>query len=628
MNRTAIVNDLKVYDSTLITSLIDNDIVAKNYVLDINGVKILKIDELISFLRYKKYWLDSYTKYSNKIGLSSENRFLDYNDDVVLDFPYKDCVLEGGMSKEDIGKDEIFYNNVIARDEIDTLLSPKVFNNIKKYDENGESEVSSISVNDNLIIKGNNLIALSSLLEKYRGKVDLIFIDPPYNTGSDSFKYNDNFNRSTWLTFMKNRLELSKKLLTSKGSIYVQADYHQIFHLKILMDELFGKENLQAFITLKTSSESGVKVNSNKPVKVSEYLLIYTKTSNDYIYNKEYAFTISSYDKNYKYYVKDTSLELSEWEIISIKEAYKEMNNTKIDKIPETDLEKFQLDYSDNIFSVRDISDSLKKYIKKNKINSEVVSVYITSTGKRTLLYKNGEVVFVSKKIRRVGNRDYLTKILSDQWLDIKWDGIAKEGNVKFKNAKKPEKLIERIIKLTSNQNDIILDFFVGSGTTAAVAHKLGRRYISIEQIDDQVDLIKNRLKSVIKGEQSGISKDVGWQGGGSFVYAELMEYNKIFIDKILKTRSIEELQNIWNQIEEKADLNYKVELDRLKEDLFDDDSNDFNSLNLLEQKDILINSLDMNQLYVNYSEIDDEDLNIPEDVKEFNKSFYGDSDE
>src|SRR5699024_2388439 len=160
-------------------------------------------------LRFKNYWDNSYTRYTNEIGLTSEGKYLQYNTDVVLDFPHKDSVLEGGMTKENVGKREDYYHNVIAKEEIDSLLSPKSLLNPKKYNKDGEHEITDIDDHDNLIIKGNNLIALNSLKGRFTSKVKLIYIDPPYNTGSDSFKYNDSFNHSTWLTFMKNRLDVA-----------------------------------------------------------------------------------------------------------------------------------------------------------------------------------------------------------------------------------------------------------------------------------------------------------------------------------------------------------------------------------------------------------------------------------
>src|SRR5699024_8637161 len=136
----------------------------------------------------------SYTKYSKKIGLTAGGKFIDESTDVVLDFPYKDTVLKASMSKEDTDKDdaeEPFLNEVIAKEEIDVLLDKKILVNAKKYDESGVHDIDSFDENDNLIMKGNNLLALHTLKERYAGKVKLIYIDPPYNTQGDSFTYND-----------------------------------------------------------------------------------------------------------------------------------------------------------------------------------------------------------------------------------------------------------------------------------------------------------------------------------------------------------------------------------------------------------------------------------------------------
>ena len=239
LQRNVVIEDLKSYDAMLISALLKNQKIKENYTVKAGETTIFKVQEFIDILRYKDYWADSYTKYANTIGLTSEGKYLQYNSDVVLDFPYKDCVLEGGMTKEDTGKEEVFYNNIIARDEIDTLLAPKAFVNTKKFDKDGEHDITEFSDEDNLIIKGNNLLALHSLKKRYAGKVQCIYIDPPYNTGNDSFKYNDRFNHSTWLTFMRNRLEIAKELLSDDGSIFVQIDDSQDSYLKVLMDSIF-----------------------------------------------------------------------------------------------------------------------------------------------------------------------------------------------------------------------------------------------------------------------------------------------------------------------------------------------------------------------------------------------------
>ncbi|MEX0598408.1 MAG: site-specific DNA-methyltransferase [Candidatus Paceibacterota bacterium] len=174
--KSKVIEDLREYNNELINSLLSNEIIKKAYNLKIDNGAIFKIDEFISMLRYKNYWDNSYTKFSNEIGLTSENRYLKYNTDVVLDFPYKDCFLEGGMTKEDIGKKEIYYHSILAKDEIDTMLSPKILANIKRYSSNGVETINSIDDRDNLLIKGNNLIALYTLKERFEKKVKLLYI--------------------------------------------------------------------------------------------------------------------------------------------------------------------------------------------------------------------------------------------------------------------------------------------------------------------------------------------------------------------------------------------------------------------------------------------------------------------
>lgn len=251
--RNKVAEDLRGYNQELIEALLSNQLVKDTYSITLNSTNIFKIEEFISMLRYKNYWENSYTKYSNEIGLTSEGKYLNYNTDVVLDFPHKDSVLEGGMTKEDQGKEEVYYHNVLAKEEIDTLLSPKVLTNIRKYDKNGEHDIDDFTDKDNLIIKGNNLVALHSLKEKYTNKVKLIYIDPPYNTGNDGFNYNDNYTMSTWLTFMKNRLEIARELLSEDGLIFVHIDTSRSNgkikgttmepYLHVLMDEIYGKNN-------------------------------------------------------------------------------------------------------------------------------------------------------------------------------------------------------------------------------------------------------------------------------------------------------------------------------------------------------------------------------------------------
>jgi adenine-specific DNA-methyltransferase len=192
------------------------------------------------------------------------------------------------------------------------------------------------------------------------------------------------------------------------------------------------------------------------------------------------------------------------------------------------------------------------------------------------------------------------------------------EGGVELRSGKKPEVLLETILKITTKENDIVLDFFGGSGTTAAVAHKMKRRYISMEQMESQISLITSRLSNVINGDTTGISKSANWQGGGSFVYCELAKANQQFADDIEHASSSEELVTIWEQMQETGFLSWKVNPKEINAN-----ADDFTTLAIEDQKRFLIECLDKNLLYVPYSEIDNAEFGISENDKKINNQFY-----
>ena len=281
------------YDEKLLSLLLDDKTLKERFFVKINDSFIFKQQEFINFLNMEKLD-DSYTSFSQKIGLKINDSFLKQNNDIQLVWPYKDCILEGGQSKDETKCKEIFFNKTIAQQDISKLLEPKVFTNAKRYSLDKETECVELernaevnktrklpadTITDNLIIKGNNLLALHSLKEEFASKVKLIYIDPPYNTGTDSFGYNDNFSHSTWLTFMKNRLEIARELLTDDGSIYVHLDWNEVHYAKVLMDEVFGRENFQREIIWRIGWLSGYKTNDNNWIRNHDTLLFYSKNN-------------------------------------------------------------------------------------------------------------------------------------------------------------------------------------------------------------------------------------------------------------------------------------------------------------------------------------------------------------
>lgn len=573
-------------DKDLITLLLKNKELKNHFFVEVEKNFVFDQNKFIKFVDNKEFLPDSYTSFKNKIGLTSEDKYLSQNKEVVLSWPYKDCILEGGMTKEDQKRNEVFFNEILAPDEIDRLKDPKVFTNFKKNDKKGENAVKEIKNTDNLIIRGNNLLALYSLKKKFAGKVKLIYIDPPYNTGSDSFSYNDAFSHSTWLTFMKNRLEIARDLLHKEGSIFIQCDDNEQAYLKVLCDEIFGRDNFRSQISwLRTSSG---KTSSRTLSNDVDTILWYSNTSN-YVFNHTFKPLSEKTKAMYKFDDKDGR---------GIYRLYPLQKTGGPG--PET-----TYDYIDN---------SGKKWkcpAKGWRINKTKLKALENDNR----LYLEGNTIGEKAYWNERKNEG---KIANNLWEDIP---NLQGSNKEFLNfsGQKPELLLKRIFETSSREGDLILDFFGGSGTTGIVAHKMKRQYILVEQMGSQVDILLKRLKKVIEGDQSGISKVVDWKGGGDFVYCELMQWNEKYLDDIKKSKDSKELIKIWNLMKEKAFLSYKVSPEK-----FDKEIKEFEKLKLEDQKKFLIECLELNQLYVNLSEIDDKIYGVSKEDKELNKKFYG----
>lgn len=626
--KNVLIEDIRNYKPEILSALLKNPTIKKTYSLDINGLHIFKVEEFVSMLRYKNYLENSYTKYSNEIGLTSEGKYLKYNSDVVLDFPHKDGVLEGSMSKEDVGKEEIYYHNILAKDEIDLLFSQKVFTNVKKYDSYGQQSVNHFDDKDNLIIKGNNLIALHSLKYRYLGKIKMIYIDPPYNTGGDSFKYNDKFNHSTWLTFMKNRLEISKELLSVDGSIAISIDNNELGYLLVLLDEIFGRENRKNIITVKRGSVTGAKVINPGVVNIVDYVVIYSKDTKSWNPNRVYM--SNHWDKRYNQFITNYEEEYSKWEFTTVLEAFAKKLNIQKSKLKtelgdnyEELLEEFVYENSDRIVQLATLDENSISQraisLKKESLNSPNIIFFMEREEKKPYYILRGKLLlFISDRLVDIDGVETFSQPATDIWDDVLPNDLHNEGGVNLRKGKKPEKLISRIIDLCSNPGDVVLDFFAGSGTTAAVSLKKNRQFIVIEQLDYVEELTVKRILNSLEGEYSGISKEEDWHGGGNVVYAELNRLNQTIINKLLQAKSQSDIKSILQLIEVSPFLNIRVNLEKLfnqQENLFE--------LAIEKQEELLIQVLDNNQLYLSYSEIDDDQYAIDDQTKAFNRSFY-----
>ena len=626
--RNAVYEATMKMDGRLIRLLLANDDVRARFFLDVDGVQVFDKIGFVWVINNRLFLPDSYTRYKNAIGLADETgELLSASGQVELVFPYKDCVLEGGQTKENQKRQEIFYNETLAPDEVDRLLCPKVFSGARLFSSEGSQPIEQFHDGDNLIIRGNNVLALSSLCGRYLNRIQFIYIDPPYNTANDSFKYNDSFKRSTWLSFMKTRIQYARKLLRESGVIAIQINYKEYSYLKVLCDELLGEDNYITTVTMKTATTASFRAINDCPVNVSEFILIYAKNKAMAKINPVYV--ACDYSEDYDSFIKFFDQDCSHWEIVSVDsliyeaegvsswQQYKRLHGEHWKEIRYKKKAAFCMENSDRIVSLNTMQ----------KPSQEIVRVIEQSKKERnrvfqvgsTYIYNGRTLAFFSKKLRTIDGQVTPTEILTNIWTDISFLSLGNEGGVDLPNGKKPEKLIQRLFDLFAGHGDIVMDYYLGTGTTCAVAHKMGLHYIGIEQLDYGQDDSLIRLQNVIAGEQGGISKSVRWQGGGSFVYCELAKLNQTIVEEIEEAADDETLSDLYQRMLQSGFISYRVNPEKV-----DAAADDYAALSLEDKKRFLMEILDKNLLYVNYCDMDDTEFGISAADKAFTRSFYG----
>ena len=387
---------------------------------------------------------------------------------------------------------------------------------------------------ENMLIHGDNLMALKALENKYANKIKCIYVDPPFNTGSAFEHYNDNLEHSIWLNLMYYRFKYFHTLLRSDGALFVNLDDSEAAYAKVILDEIFGRNNYLNEIIVATNKSFGFKSTSDGIFKQANHLLLYAKNKSKCNLNSDKLIIEKEYDEQYKFVFENTDKDEKEWTWRNIKEVVAEELGYKNSKEAKKELrdmfdEKialYAIDNSKNVFRTASVTGGafLKRkntiqYSKAHK--NEIVRHpnddmdYMFIGGERVLFYK--------ERLKEIDGIMLPAELITDIWNDISVEGIAKEGSVNFPKGKKPEKLLKRCIEISSNPGDLVLDSFLGSGTTAAVAHKMGRKWIGIEMGDHAYSHCKVRLDKVISGEdKGGITKSVNWQGGGGYRFYEL----------------------------------------------------------------------------------------------------------
>lgn len=620
LNKNKIIEAALKVEPFLISLLIKNDTFKKHFFTEVENVLVFDKIKFQRFVNNRSFLPDSYTAFKNKIGLAinddTTDNFIKAKNDVVLVWPHKDCVLEGGQTKEDQKRNEIFWNETLAPDSVDRLLDAKAFTNFKKYDKEGEHNLKEFTGSENLILKGNNLLVISSLLKTHRGKIKCIYIDPPYNTQSqaNTFAYNNSFNRSTWLVFMKNRLEIAKKLLHQDGVMIVAIDKNEQPRLQILIEEIFANYNIDC-ITIVHNSRGVIGTN--------------------FSYTHEYAIFVTP---NGKKSIGNRKIEKEDIDWRQLRDRGGESLRTDAKKC-------FYPIIVENgkVVGFGDVTKD-GEHPKQNEKHGNQIYVYpIDNNGvERKWRYARKTVDSIINVLRvKESKGKYSIEIGKDYgtyktvWTDKKYDaslnGTQLVKSLISKNNFTFPKSIYNVIDcinavVEDDKNAIVLDFFGGSGTTAHAVLEINkqdngnRKFILCEQMDYIQNVTVPRVRKVIKNFNS---KDY-------FIYAELLQYNQYFIDKIQDAKTKEAVLKVWEEMQDKAFISYQFD-----KDMFNKRLEAFKTASLETMQQYLIEILDKNQLYVNFSEIEDakfkknknekkfKPLTISDQDKALNYSFY-----
>lgn len=603
--KSKVIYEAQNDSENILDILLSDEKLSNTYFKTVKDTKIFLKDKFINTINHKEFFPSSYTSYLNYIGLSDGTDFIKKSKNVVLNFPYKDCILEGGQSKEEQSLKEFFYNETLANDEVDRLLHPKVFTNIKKYTKDGEEENPTFKHTDNLLIKGNNLIALHSLVKRYYNSVKLVYIDPPYNPTSvaNTFSYNNRFNHSSWLTFMKNRAEIAKKFLTDDGFYCVAIDHYELFYLGVMCDEVFGVDNRVGIISVETNPRG--RRDSEFFATSNEYFIVYAK---DITKAKINDLPLTD-DEKKEYKFEDS---ISKYKLVPLKRTGSNSTPNERPNLFYTiyyneETNEISIDKKDNFIEINPIGEDGVKRVwrwSKGKLINTLDDIEIKKSNSNYTVYVKDRIKYGRKP--------------KTFWYSPKYDASS-HGTILLKKMNlsgefsypKSIHLMKDIISVLTERDDVILDFHSGSGTTAHSVlelnkeEKSNRKFIAIEQMDYIKTVTKERILKYMSDNES-------------LIYMELMTNNQSYIDTITESTTSSQLIEIKNELRNSNFIRYEVK----DENLFDE-NNQFDTLSVDEQKEILIKILDKNHLYVNYSEMDDTQFEISDEVKKFNREFY-----
>ena len=646
LNIALIADDAFILDDSIVSLLLKNKKLTNFFFKKIKDIHIFDKTLFFQFITNKQLIEDSFTKYKKNIGLTIRQTPVNFND-IILEWPYKDCVLEGGQEEDTENRNEIFWNTLIAKEEINNLFSSKVISSAKLITSSNEQKFKAtdkefFKKSKNYLISGNNLIAAHTLKNKFLKKIKLVYLDPPYNTPGEAntFSYNNRFNHSSWLTFMKNRIEVASKLVSDDGFICFAIDDNEQAYLKVLADEILGRENFIGTVAIQIKKEG--RTDNDFFATSHDYAIFYAKNA-----NKAKLNSLPITEEQAKEFKEEDDLGRYKWRDLmrtggnstpkerpnQYFEIYCSKKTNKIIGASSININNITEEYdSEFIFEINDKKDCIKtpkaKFLEKN--NNIRIFTPIGKTGTKQVwrwsdrekllrAAEIGEIQVVSSKIK-IKDRTRLGSKATTTWYDTEFNATAHGTNLlkKLFNGKKifsyPKSLhtMMDILRITMNPGDTVLDLFAGSGTTAHAITKLNsfdggdRSFILVEQMKYIKDTTSQRIKKILDKNTK------------NFIYFELKKLNYELINKIEKISSKDNLLKITKIISTYEYLSIHKDLNQIISNI-----NNNENFDLKKIKHSLVELIDKSQLYLSYSEIEDKKHNIDKDTLELNSQFY-----
>jgi adenine-specific DNA-methyltransferase len=605
LNKNKVIELGLQIDADLMNLLLKSESIKNAFFTEVGQALVFDKIKFQKFVSNKKFLPDSYTEFKNKVGLAADGDFLVHSSQIELVWPYKDCVFEGGQADDAEKRYEIFWNQTLAPNEIDRLLEPKALTNFQRFDKDGaQVDIGILSTGDSLLVKGNNLLTLHTLKNKYAGKVKVIYIDPPYNptnSKNNTFTYNNTFNRSTWLTFMKNRIEVARDFLTNDGCLIVAIDENEQAHLGVLLKESFPRHEVHC-ITI---------VHNPRGVQGANFS-----------YTHEYAFFVIPKGKK-----SIQSMEIAD-------------ENRTWDPLRNWGGESERSDAANCFYPVKvkdgtivgfgDVPSDDEHPARNVQVGDEVWIYPIDNEGvERKWRYARQSVEAIQHLLKAQNTKGVWDIKLSKDTRDYPtvWTGNRYDANTygtKVLKALVPDadflfpKSLWNVYDclnaiVGADKDAIIMDFFAGSGTTGQAVMELNkkdggsRRFILAEQMHYVQSVTKERLRRATEIDSV--------QG---FVYCELAEANENFVQKIMMAETTEALWQIWLEMQETAFMSYRdvAGIKQVSEV-------GFGALEINQIRTFLLEMLDKNMLYVPFSEIEDSRYSIAQSVREINQAFF-----